>query len=342
MAKLATVSTVASKARKLQVTGWLLFALITGILTVLVWIASAVKPAAAINKKVIPTTSVADPLAKLTNHTATPSELDTAVKPLAPATVVQDIRNNPPQFKDSRFLKANTGKWTVQVMNVAEPDVVTDYLNKREDKDKFTYFRITDEQNQKRYVVTYGLYDSAQDAMTDSKNVNFGLPANVSTFPEEVRLYLSEIDEYEVSGPIKNLGTKTPKEVKLRTAPKAIPTAKPKAHATQSNADDSDDSSNNNDTEDDGSDDTPTSVQKPAPKPVRTIEKSTNRSETLQIQEKPVPAFVEKPRAVQPHPIQQPAPSQQHDDTPKPRPVPIKVIKSTTTTQKTAIQNDGE
>lgn len=334
MAKLASM---ASHARRLQVTGWLLLALITGALTLAVWIASAVKPATAINKKVVPANTVIDPLTKLTNHTTTPSELNTAVKPLTYDTVVHDMRNYPPQFKDSRFLKANTGKWTIQVMNVAEHEVVTDYLNKREDKDKFNYFRITDEQNQKRYVVTYGLYGSAQEAMIDSKSVNFGLPANVSTFPEEIRLYLGEIDEYEVSAPIQNLGTKTPKEVKLRTAPKPIPApkAKTRSQASQEDTSDDDDSSDTDISDDENDDST---IATPAA-PTRSIEKSSNRNETLVIQEKPVPAFVEKPHPQESHPVTakpaQPAPQE-----PKPRPVPIKVVKPSTVNA--AQQDDGE
>lgn len=306
IAPVASVAAVASRARKLQVTGWLLFAAIAGALTLVVWIVSAVKPAAATNKKITPTITTSDPLARLNNHTATPSELNNVVKPLTYDTVVRDMRNYPPQFKDSRFLKTNTGKWTLQVMNVAEHEVVADYLNKRDDKDKFNYFRIADDHNQKRYVVTYGLYGSAQEAMAASKSVDFGLPKNVTTFPEEIRLYLSEIDEYEVNAPIQNIGTKTPKEVKLRTAPKVL--AAPKAKTR------SQDTQDDNDDDDSGDDDTQTAA------PARSIKESANRSETLVIQEKPVPAFVERPQ-VQPHPVTtKPA-------TPKP---------TTTTTQHTA------
>ena len=139
-----------------KVTTWLILAAIAGGLTVMVWIASAVKPAKSAVKAASNANQNQDPTALLLAKT--PEELNTEVRPIKFDAVIRDMRNYPKEFKDSRFIKANNGKWTVQVMNVVEHEVVTDYLNSRDDRDKFNYFRIVDAHNQKRFVVTYGVF----------------------------------------------------------------------------------------------------------------------------------------------------------------------------------------
>lgn len=300
---MANSFSTAYRTNGLRITGWLLFAATAGALTIAVWIASAVKPAASHKQKTAEIALPPDPLIKLS--TTNPNEMATAVKPISFDAVVRDMRNYPPQFTDSRYLKSNEAKWTIQIMNVAEHEVVTDYLNARDDKDNFKYFRIIDEHNQKRYVVTYGLYGSSQEAMAASKTINFGLPSNVTAFPEEVRSYLAQVDEYEVNAPVTNLGAKAPKEVKLHSTPKviaapAVASAKPKAKAEDTKANDAGNA--NNDTPTTNSDKATTAT---APVSANTARLAATkpavptrpapREETLVIQDKPVPSFVEKP-----------------------------------------------
>lgn len=250
-------------------TTWLLFAGITAGLTFFVWMASKAVPEQKANKKAETVLSVTDPLTQLRSRN--PDELNNEVKPISFDTVVRDLRNYPPEFKDSRFLKANANKWTIQIMNVAEPTVIADYLKGRDDRDKFTYFRIVDENNKKRYVLTYGLLNSTSEASSILSTTDFKLPANVKPFPEQMKLYTSEVDDYEVAEPIKDLSQNAPRAVKLQTAPKVIPA--PKAKPTQP------------------------AEQTAKPKPVKqkatteendTIKESVDKSQTLVIQEKKV------------------------------------------------------
>lgn len=207
----------------LQVTVWLLFAGIAGGLTFMVWVASAVKPTSK-NNQDTEVSTVVDPNILLINHN--PDEMHKLVQPITFDAIVRDKRNYPKEFKDSRFLKANAGKWTVQVMNVVQHEVITDYLNGRPDRDKFNYFRIVDTNNQKRFVLTYGIFGSTQEAIGNSKMVKFNLPNNVQAFPEELNLYASQIDEYEIAPPLEDIGRKAPKSVNLRETKKEIPAPK--------------------------------------------------------------------------------------------------------------------
>ena len=176
------------------------------------------------------------------------------------------MRNYPKEFKDSRFIKANNGKWTVQVMNVVEHEVVTDYLNSRDDRDKFNYFRIVDAHNQKRFVVTYGVFGSVQEAVGAAKVVNFNLPKEVKAFPEEFKMYAPQMDEYEVAPPLRDVGKTAAREVKLNATPKLLPAPKAKVERQPQAA-------------------TPPVAQPKRVAPKTSIEKSANAQETLSIQE---------------------------------------------------------
>lgn len=250
-----------------KVTIWVILAAIAAGLTFMVWVASAVKPVKSLTQKNTDNPTVADPVALLAAHT--PTETAALVKPITFDAVIRDMRNYPAEFKDSRFIKDNAGKWTVQIMNVVEHEVVTDYLNSRtDDRNQFNYFRIVDKNNQKRFVLTYGVFNSVEQAIGASKTVMFNLPANVTTFPEEFSRYAPQMDEYEVTPPLKDTGKNAPRAVKLKSTQKPLPApkAKPNPTATQ----------------------TPATDEKPKPKPAAqkpSIEKSQNRNETLNIQE---------------------------------------------------------
>lgn len=247
-----------------KVTTWLILAAIAGGLTVVVWIASAVKPAKSAVKAASNANQNQDPTALLLAKP--PEELNTEVRPIKFDAVIRDMRNYPKEFKDSRFIKANNGKWTVQVMNVVEHEVVTDYLNSRDDRDKFNYFRIVDAHNQKRFVVTYGVFGSVQEAVGAAKVVNFNLPKEVKAFPEEFKMYAPQMDEYEVAPPLRDVGKTAAREVKLNATPKLLPAPKAKVEPQPQTA-------------------TSTAAEPKRVAPKTSIEKSANPQETLSIQE---------------------------------------------------------
>lgn len=238
----------------LQFTVWLIFAGIAGSLTFMVWVASAVKPTPK-NNLTNEVSTVVDPNILLVNHN--PDEMHRLVQPITFDAVVRDKRNYPKEFKDSRFIKTNLNRWTVQVMNVIQHEVITDYLASRVDREKFNYFRIIDENNQKRFVLTYGIYNSPQEAIGASRVIQFNLPNGVSTFPEEFKLFASQMDEYEISPALQELGKNAPKAINLSPTRKELPakSAEPKPVAE---------------------------------KPKESIENSTNVNDTLAVEEKQV------------------------------------------------------
>lgn len=208
---------------------WLMTTLILGVMTALVWmfsqtpaIGAKIENAPISAPEVLPT-ELKQPLKVESLH-----ELDTDVQPIDFEATVRDLRNYPDEFKDKRYLLANKGKWTVQVMNVAENDVVASYLEGRADRKKFAYFRYRDEDNQLRYMLTYGLMSSPQEAVGAAKLVDFNLPANVRVLPEEISRYISVIDNYERPQPLKDLSTQRSRAVRLQPTKREVPVRQPK------------------------------------------------------------------------------------------------------------------
>ncbi|WP_296193306.1 MULTISPECIES: hypothetical protein [unclassified Psychrobacter] len=219
----STTRTAGQKYRR-QALIWLIATLLLGVFTALVWMFSQTPAMGAkienepISAPQASTAELEQPLKIESLH-----ELDTDVQPINFDTTVKDLRSYPDEFKDKRYLLANKGKWTVQVMNVAENDVIVSYLESREDRDKFAYFRYLDENEQVRYMLTYGLMSSPQEAVGAAKLIDFKLPANVRVLPEEINRYVGIIDNYERPDPVKDLSAKRTRAVNLRPTKREVP-----------------------------------------------------------------------------------------------------------------------
>lgn len=93
-----------------------------------------------------------------------------------------------PEFRGVAFIDANAKKWTVQLMNVSQETVITEYLATRSDRNKFYYFRTTQDDTD-RFVLTYGNVNSVQEAMRLMQSVDFALPESIKAFPERFASY---------------------------------------------------------------------------------------------------------------------------------------------------------
>ena len=224
MAASRSTTRTASQSYRRQALIWLVATLLLGVTTALVWMFSQTPAMGAkienapIAAPQVLSAELEQPLKIESLH-----ELDTDVQPISFDETVRDLRSYPNEFKDKRYLLANKGKWTVQVMNVAENEVIVSYLEGREDRSKFTYFRYLDENKQVRYMLIYGVMSSPQEAVGAAKLIDFKLPANVRVLPEEINRYVSIIDNYERPDPVKDLSTKRTRAVNLRPTKREVP-----------------------------------------------------------------------------------------------------------------------
>ena len=224
MAASRSTTRTASQSYRRQALIWLVATLLLGVTTALVWMFSQTPAMGAkienapIAAPQVLSSELEQPLKIESLH-----ELDTDVQPISFDETVRDLRSYINEFKDKRYLLANKGKWTVQVMNVAENEVIVSYLEGREDRSKFTYFRYLDENKQVRYMLIYGVMSSPQEAVGAAKLIDFKLPANVRVLPEEINRYVSIIDNYERPDPVKDLSTKRTRAVNLRPTKREVP-----------------------------------------------------------------------------------------------------------------------
>lgn len=150
-------------------------------------------------------------------------DLNDDVAPIEFKTVVRDMRDYPDEFKDKIYINNNKGKWTLQVMSVSEHDIIRDYLQGRDDRDKFAYFRYTDENNKSKYMLTYGLLGSLDEAMIVASEVDFDLPKSVKITPEEIKRYASMIDSYERSEAVLDMSRNRPRSINLLKTKNIVP-----------------------------------------------------------------------------------------------------------------------
>lgn len=128
--------------------------------------------------------------------------------------IKRDLRNYPNEFKDKEFFERNKDKWTVQVMDVSEHQLITDYLDSRKDRKKFAYFRYMDVNNKERYILTYGVMSSFQEAMGAANLIPFKLANSTRVLPEKIDRYFGMIDSYSRPDEVEELQSAPPVKLK--------------------------------------------------------------------------------------------------------------------------------
>lgn len=203
---------------------WLVLSLMLAVITILLWMFSeAPSMNADINNAPLEESNSEVPALALGQNIDSLDELTHNVPPIDFETVIRDLRDYPKEFVDSRYLKKRKDKWTVQVMNVEQNSIITDYLKQRKDRDKFAYFRFSNDEKQTRYMLTYGVMSSPQEALGAAKLVDFNLPKNIRVIPESFKRYLSVVDKYERTDKVINLDRNRPRNIKLQPTKHQIP-----------------------------------------------------------------------------------------------------------------------
>lgn len=213
-----SVSVISNRSKR-QALMWLIVAAVMLIVWVLVSLFNHVPTTIKEHKK---TQAVAEEMS-LPSTIDHLDELTREVPPIDFETVVRDLRNYPNEFKGKKFFEDNSKRWTVQVMDVAQNEIITEYLNGRADREKFAYFRYHNSNNEQRYILTYGVMGSPQEALGAIKVVDFGLPPSVTPMSEEMKRYAGMIDNYERSEVMVDLSESAPRAVTLKPTKKEIP-----------------------------------------------------------------------------------------------------------------------
>lgn len=266
--------------RRFVASAWLIMALLTGAAALALWMFSSapVFEEEKETEKEAPAEVLASNIEQV-KHIDQLNELSEDVKPISFDALVRDLRDYPAEFKDAKYLKKNKGKWTVQVMDVSEHEIITDYLGSRDDRHKFAYFRYRDSNNQPRYLLTYDVMGNKQQANNASDSFDFGLPANVKVIPEEISDYLDVIENYELTGPVKDLSRNRTRQVKLQPTKRELA---PRRSASQSQSTQTSDNNNERPASQSNNSSSQSSQPQAANTPIRD---SSDTSDTLSVQE---------------------------------------------------------
>ncbi len=202
---------------------WLFFALTIVVLTIVLWMYAKANISTETKESVPEKNVVTVKDININKRIEHLEDLETDVAPIKFETVVRDMRNYPDEFIDQNFLTKNTDKWTLKIMDVGAHETITDYLQQRKDRDKFYYFRYTDNNNQLRYVLIYDLVGQLDDAIELIQNTDFNLPKSVKIEPEEVNRFISIIDNYERAEAVLDMSTTRPRSIILRKTNREVP-----------------------------------------------------------------------------------------------------------------------
>lgn len=192
---------------------WLVCALLLGGAWAVLWTMSDAKAQLKMRKK--STAHIANPLPQ---HIERLNDFEGLLSVVGQEALSQDSRHYTAQFKDKKFLQNNKDKWTVQVMDVAQYKLIVDYLDTRSDKDKFAYFRYLDTDAKERYVLTYEVMSTFQQALGAAKLIDFHLPNSNRVLPEQFVRYLQNVDNYEAMPE----EAEPPKNVIKKSTPKVV------------------------------------------------------------------------------------------------------------------------
>lgn len=200
-----------------QALHWLVLALVVLVAWLILWLTSRT---AVVDGQEDVKQQVAE-VAELPVHIESLGELNTAVPPIDFSTLIRDFRTYPAEFKDKRYFDVK--KFTIQVMDVSHNDVIVNYLNTHSDRDKFAYFRYLDDNQNPRYILTYGKFDGIKLANDAVRTVNFNLPASVNVSVVAMADYLKIIEDYERADTAQDLASHQPRQIKLQATLTEIP-----------------------------------------------------------------------------------------------------------------------
>lgn len=101
------------------------------------------------------------------------------VRPLMLSTRAVATGDHGMEFRGSKFLEQHKNKYSIELFSVAEEEVINSFLRKQAQRDHLYYLRLSQPEQPERYVMIYGIYDSADEANRQLASLNLGIPSVV-------------------------------------------------------------------------------------------------------------------------------------------------------------------
>lgn len=122
------------------------------------------------------------------------------------------------EFRGASFLKEQNNRWTIQLMNVTQEEVIIRYLEQRPDRSQFYYFRTVQPNQPEHYLLVFGSFKSVSEALNTLKKTSFALPDSIKVMPQQFSAYKKMVtDDVGSEDSITNLaGSNKLYQVRLR------------------------------------------------------------------------------------------------------------------------------
>lgn len=175
---------------------WLLFGAVCVILALIFWVSQSKKAEVEVIEIEQQAQDAARPVQS--EKVGVDPNLGTLIEEVRPIvlqqrTVTSD--GHEAEFRGSKFLSEHQKSWTLQVMRVGEEDIIRSYLDKREDRKQFQYFRLQSAGQAEQFVLTYGIYKNVNDVLDKTASIDLQLPEKIKTTPEKFTSYTALVND---------------------------------------------------------------------------------------------------------------------------------------------------
>jgi septal ring-binding cell division protein DamX len=116
--------------------------------------------------------------------------LTNEVKPLDLTTRVVVSNEHAPEFRGTKFISENQRQWVVEIFRSSDEAIVKNFLLSRADRNKFSYFRLSGDQQVEQYVLAYGLFPNAEEAKRQFSQLNLVLPKSIHPTIQQLSTYI--------------------------------------------------------------------------------------------------------------------------------------------------------
>lgn len=159
--------------------------------------------------------------------------LTTEVPPLMLKQREINIADHAKEFRGSKFLTDNKKLWTYEILQAEEEDVIRTFLNQRDDRGEFQYFRLENEGKPTKFVLTYGKAKSTEELKSKIGSLSLNLPDSIKpkivTFAEYEK-FVNDLGTDEISTGLKL------KPVNLTKAPLPVVIERPRSTPSSSSS----------------------------------------------------------------------------------------------------------
>jgi hypothetical protein len=101
-----------------------------------------------------------------------------------------DLTVHDAEFRGAKFVADNQKLWTLQLIKISDEDIIKAYLSNRADRRQFNYLRLQEAKKPDSYVLIYGQFSSAEQALAQAQTSNFALPSTVKITAVQLADYL--------------------------------------------------------------------------------------------------------------------------------------------------------